>query len=105
MGKYNCAKCGDEHPDQSLEVSHFFNVRKAGTRFDPDNVVPLHRNCHTGHFGWEYQKRGAYREYMVKLLGAASFAMLEARSIQHMSLEAAKAEFIERLAEGTLWSN
>lgn len=101
-GAYLCAKCG-EPPRylEPLQVSHFFNVRKSGTRFDPDNVDPLHRDCHTGYVGtsWEYQKHegGEYRDYMVRKLGEEGFTVLDIRAHQHVSLEAAKAAFVEKL--------
>lgn len=106
--QYLCAKCGDppKYMDP-LEVSHFFNVRYSGTRFDPENVCPLHRHCHTGDRteSWEYQKHegGAYRAWMQEHLGVELFVILEVRSRWQMSLEQAKVEFIEKLREGTLW--
>lgn len=101
----NCAKCGELNmdPENPLEVSHFFNVRKSGTRFEFDNVDPLHRRCHTGHFGWEYQKTGIYLEHMVLKLGQERFNALKALSEQHMSLEEAKATFMEKLKGNRLW--
>lgn len=109
-GTYVCAKCQKPGSETNpLEVSHFFNVRMSGTRFDPDNVDPLHRGCHTGSFGrrntsWEYQKRegGAYWVYMIKKLGPELFNVLRIRAHKRMSLEMAKAELMHYLKEGTL---
>lgn len=104
-----CVKCGEgEREADPIEVSHFFNVRKSGTRFEPDNVDPLHRYCHTGSVGtsWEYQKHegGEYREYMARKLGEDGLARLGALSSRHLPLEEAKARFVERLRGGTLWT-
>lgn len=102
-GAYLCAKCGG--PDREgdpLEVSHFFNVRWSGTRFRPSNVDPLHRSCHTGNAGWEYQKaegRG-YHDYMLGKLGADGLRLLGTTAHTQMSLDAAKAKFIEKLEGG-----
>lgn len=104
-GPVTCVKCGfasDVNGLGPLQVSHFFNVRKTPVRFDPDNVDPLHLVCHTGAGGWEFKKKTEYRAYMLSKLGETSFAMLEIRSMQHMSLDVAKAEFIGRLRGGTL---
>lgn len=106
-GNYFCAKCREpEKYLEPLEVSHFHNVRKSGTRFDPLNVDPLHRHCHTGQMGesWEYQKHqgGAYHAYMLEKLGEPGFTALRARAHRHKSLEEAKAELVEAIRGGTL---
>jgi hypothetical protein len=102
-----CARCRLAELDWlgPFDVSHFFNVRWSGTRFDPANVDPLHRACHTGGDGWEYKKhQGApYHTYMLKKLGQDRLRSLGERAHKQMSLEAAKAEFIEKLEGGTLW--
>lgn len=102
-----CAKCGGlATQEKPLEVSHFFNVRKSGTRFVPANVDMLHSYCHTGQVGasWEYQKGGGreYEIHMVCKLGEAAFWRLGNLSRRHVSLEEAKTVFVEKLRGGTL---
>lgn len=105
-----CAKCGRGATDaEPLEVSHFFNVRKSGVRYEPANVDMLHSYCHTGQVGesWEY-KKGLNQEYEVHMackLGEAGFQRLQDLARSHVSLEEAKTEFIQRLREGTLCEN
>lgn len=101
-----CAKCGlPAMPDNGFQVSHFLNVRKSSVRFEPDNVDPLHPLCHTGPGGWEYRKKTEYREHMARKLGEGGLERLERLASTHVSLEAAKATFLERLEEGTLWQD
>jgi hypothetical protein len=103
-----CAKCGGPFSAESpCDVSHFFNVRKSGVRFDPRNVDPLHSKCHTGWpDGWEYQKMpsGGYYEYMVRKLGKAGLEELGLASQRHVSLDDAKAALVAHIRGGTLWN-
>lgn len=101
-GLYSCAKCDQGEEQGALEVSHFYNVRKSGVRFDPLNVDPLHHDCHTGNSGWEYQKKGDYLQHMLRKLGPEGFEELRIRSEAHISLEEAKATLMQRLEDGTL---
>lgn len=106
-GTYFCARCAEPERDlEPLEVSHFYNVRKSGTRFDPLNVDPLHRHCHTGMLGesWEYQKHqgGRYNQHMLEKLGEPGYQELKAKAHHHTPLEEAKATLMQRLEDGTL---
>jgi hypothetical protein len=60
-----CVRCGKV---ERLQCSHFWNRRKWATRYDPDNCDTLCWGCHRL---WEYDKAGAYRDYMLNKLGGS----------------------------------
>ena len=48
-------------------------------RFHPKNCIALCYRCHYGdyQYGWEYDKQGKYREFMVAWLGQDEYDALE----------------------------
>ena len=70
-----CAKC--KLPGQ-LQVSHFWTRNASCVRYSVPNCDMLHYACHYGNLqGWEYQKQGKYREYMIQKLGPENYNALE----------------------------
>lgn len=60
-----CLRCGTT---QDLTNSHFWSRANSSLRYEPDNCVTLCRwKCHF--FGWEKEKQGAYRDFMIQRLG------------------------------------
>lgn len=96
-----CANCSRQFDIQELDCSHFHNRRKMAVRFDPENADALCRECHN-ELEVEKHPGGLYEALMVAKLGDADFEALRQRSMVHISLEVAKAEFLAKLRGGTL---
>ncbi len=74
-----CARCGKT---DYLQCSHFWARAVSAVRYDPDNCVALCYGCHYGNrqYGWEYNKQGDYRLFMIKWLGQVKYDELENRA-------------------------
>lgn len=74
-----CIRCGKT---EFLQNSHYWARANSATRYHPDNCIALCYGCHYGNRiqGWEYNKQGAYRDYMIKWLGEAKYKELEDKS-------------------------
>lgn len=93
-----CARCKGDFSERKylLHCSHFFSRNRYAVRFDSANCIALCGPCHIGPDGWEYQKLGAYYDFMVERLGAVGFASLTLKATGRVKLCDAKREFIER---------
>src|SRR3990167_3222472 len=70
-----CEKC-HQVKNEPLSCSHFWSRNKSATRYEPDNCICLHLwSCHI--YGWEKEKQGEYRDYMVKRLGKKRYDELK----------------------------
>lgn len=107
-GSWYCVRCRRSFASfqDLLGASHFFNKgRHANLRYDPRNLDPLCHVCHTGHDGWEFQKGGAYLTFMIQKLGVDGYERLRMDALVPIKLDEAKAIFIEKLENGTLWEH
>lgn len=83
---HTCQKCGrvyipEVHDLKNLGTSHYFGRNRESTRFDLENVTLLcNFPCHRQ---WEGEKRGDYKDYMIKRLGQEGFDLLEYRANQY----------------------
>lgn len=75
-----CARCGK---NEYLQNSHYWARANSATRYLPENCIALCYGCHYGNRigGWEYNKQGAYREYMINWLGEEKYKWLEKKSL------------------------
>lgn len=92
-----CLRCGRT---EYLQCSHFWGRGFNGTRFDFDNCVTLCYPCHYGQYktGWEFNKQGEYREFMISRLGVEGYSLLEKRARSYKSSLDARREFQENLS-------
>jgi hypothetical protein len=68
-----CLRCGTT---EQLTNSHFWQRNKSALRYEPDNCITLCRyRCHF--FGWETEKQGEYRDFMIKRLGQKRYDELQ----------------------------
>lgn len=96
-----CLRCGST---ENLTNSHFWSKGCSSTRFDDENCITLCYRCHYGAYtltkdgfqGWEYEKSGAYRIFMIQRLGIEGYNALEVRARRFKSLLDARTEFQER---------
>jgi hypothetical protein len=105
-GSWICVRCRRDFSSRRhmLDASHFFNKDECtAVRYDPRNVDPLCRECHTGKDGWEYQKAGDYMVYMFKKLGHDGYGELRSLAMSRMKSEDARLQLVHRMREGTLW--
>lgn len=95
---WKCVRCGRDCSERRglLHCSHFWAVGFTATRFDFDNCDALCYVCHYGQMrtGWEYNKQGEYREFMVKKLGHDGYDRLEQKARVQMKLSDAKEQFL-----------
>lgn len=93
-----CLNCGSPY---FLSCSHFHGRGIWATRWDPENCICL---CIPDHEILESKKKGAYRDFMIELLGEDKFYALQTRSNLKISrseaLEEAK-KLIELNLEGS----
>ena len=93
-----CVRCHRDYSENRrlLQCSHFWGVGFTSTRFDFDNCDALCYPCHYGqlHTGWEYNKQGEYRLFMIEKLGQEGYDALEQKARQRMKLSDAKEEFL-----------
>jgi hypothetical protein len=72
-----CARCGKDFKDNKkmYHCSHFWGETRSSTRFNYDNCIGLCYICHYGDKvnGWEFNKQGEYRDFMIKKLGEKKF--------------------------------
>lgn len=96
-----CLRCGST---ERLTCSHYFSKGSTSTRYDPENCITLCYRCHYGSYyltedafqGWEYDREGGYREYMINWLGEEKFQQLKVKAHTFQSLENARQEYQER---------
>lgn len=71
-----CKRCGKT---EYLQCSHFWARANSATRYYPANCIALCYGCHYGNRiqGWEYNKQGAYRDFMITWLGEEKYFSLE----------------------------
>lgn len=68
-----CLRCG---ATDSLTCSHFWSRRISALRYEPDNCITLCAwRCHI--FGWEKEKQGEYRDFMIQRLGQERYEDLK----------------------------
>lgn len=68
-----CLRCGTI---EQLTNSHFWARNKSALRYEPDNCITLCLwKCHI--YGWEKEKQGAYRDFMVARLGQKRYDELK----------------------------
>ena len=68
-----CLRCGTT---DNLSNSHFWSREKSALRYEPDNCIALCTwKCHI--YGWEKEKAGAYRDFMIARLGEARYEELK----------------------------
>lgn len=68
-----CLRCGTT---ENLSNSHFWSREKSALRYEPDNCITLCLwKCHI--YGWEKEKQGAYRDFMIGRLGVKRYKELE----------------------------
>lgn len=95
---WKCIRCGRDCSERRglLHCSHFWAVGFTATRFDFDNCDALCYVCHYGQMrtGWEYNKQGEYREFMLNKLGARAYEALEQKARSSKKLLDAKLEFL-----------
>lgn len=98
---WKCIRCGRDCSERKglLHASHFWAVGFTATRFDFDNVDALCYPCHYGQMksGWEYNKQGDYRTYMIKKLGQDGYDELEQKARSQKKLLDAKQEFLSSI--------
>lgn len=98
-----CVRCDRDCTERKglLHASHFWAVGFTATRFDFDNVDALCYPCHYGQMrsGWEYNKQGDYRTYMIKKLGQEGYDALEQKARSQKKLLVAKLEFLAATAQ------
>lgn len=96
-----CVRCRRDCSERKglLHASHFWAVGFTATRFDFDNVDALCYPCHYGQMrsGWEYNKQGDYRTYMIEKLGQEGYDALEQKARSGMKLLDAKELFLSSL--------
>jgi hypothetical protein len=92
-----CQRCHRNKPER-LEVSHFWARRISSTRWYPENCILLHYSCHWGNIkGWEYEKQGVYRDYMIRWLGEHEYSQLTERAHNSMKRREAIQELMNFL--------
>ncbi len=90
-----CMRC---HKESGLQCSHFWGRGFSATRYDPENCITLCYPCHYGNSkGWEYEKQGEYREFMINWLGKDKYNDLEEWHREIIPLRKAKQECMEWL--------
>lgn len=98
---WKCVRCGRDCSERKglLHCSHFWAVGFTATRFDFDNCDALCYVCHYGQMrtGWEYNKQGEYRDFMIKKLGQEGYDELERKARTPLKLLEAKTRFIESI--------
>lgn len=68
-----CLRCGTK---DGLSCSHFWSRSCSALRYEPDNCITLCTwKCHI--YGWENQKQGAYRDFMIGRLGQDRYDELQ----------------------------
>ncbi len=68
-----CLRC---KTTQNLTNSHFWSRNKSALRYEPDNCITLCAwKCHI--YGWEKEKQGAYRDFMIERLGEPRYEELK----------------------------
>lgn len=68
-----CLRCGST---ENLTNSHFWSRNKSALRYEPDNCITLCAwKCHI--YGWENEKQGAYRDFMINRLGIDRYEELK----------------------------
>lgn len=68
-----CLRCGTT---ESLTNSHFWTRKNSALRYEPDNCITLCAwKCHI--YGWEKEKQGAYRDFMIDRLGIERYEELK----------------------------
>ena len=68
-----CLRCGTT---AQLTNSHFWSRNKSALRYEPDNCITLCAwKCHI--YGWEKEKQGAYRDFMIQRLGQERYDELQ----------------------------
>ena len=68
-----CLRCGST---ENLTCSHFWSRRCSALRYEPDNCITLCAwKCHI--FGWEKEKQGEYRDFMIQRLGLTRYEELK----------------------------
>lgn len=101
--KWICHKCHKDYSNNKglYHCSHFWGETRSSTRFDFDNCIGLCYYCHYGDKinGWEYNKQGEYREYMIKLLGQKRYKELEKRANTLMSRRDAIIQLMNKLKD------
>ena len=87
-----CLRCGSV---QNLTCSHFWARNKSALRYEPDNCITLCAwKCHI--YGWEKEKQGEYRDFMLKRLGPVRYHELE---ILYYRSHMTRVEAIKKLME------
>ncbi len=74
-----CLRCALEGKTttERLTCSHYWGRRNAALRYEPDNCITLcWFRCHL--YGWEKEKHGKYRDFMIERLGIKRFEELRA---------------------------
>ena len=70
-----CLRCHQNKPEP-LSCSHFWGRRCSALRYEPDNCIALHLwSCHI--YGWEKEKQGEYRDFMLERLGKKRYEELK----------------------------
>lgn len=68
-----CLRCGTT---KNLTNSHFWSRKCSALRYEPDNCITLcWWKCHK--YGWENEKQGEYRDFMIKRLGQKRYDELQ----------------------------
>lgn len=68
-----CLRCGTK---ENLSCSHFWSRNKSALRYEPDNCITLCTwKCHI--YGWEKEKQGVYRDFMLRRLGQKRYDELK----------------------------
>lgn len=87
-----CLRCGTI---ENLTNSHFWTRKNSALRYEPDNCITLCAwKCHI--YGWEKEKQGAYRDFMIERLGMERYE--ELRKIFYQS-KMTRREAIQRCRE------
>jgi hypothetical protein len=82
---YTCQRCGKIYDPygslRNLGVSHYWGRGAENTRFLMANVTLLcNMPCHTGRDGWQDDRKGEYKAYMIERLGQEGYDILERAS-------------------------
>lgn len=101
-GCWICVRCKKNYSNNRrlLHASHFWGVAHSATRFDFENVDPLCYTCHYGDKknGWEHNKAGEYRDFMIAKLGPKKYDELRRKANTVYPLRQAKIDFLNYLA-------
>lgn len=78
--KWICQRCGKNYSHgekRGFHCSHYFGRQAEGTRFEPDNCIPLCYKCHNH---WDTVDKEGYRIFKIDQLGQERFDSLRLQS-------------------------